>query len=130
MKIHPLVSGNLKFICFLILLLWSQMTATGYSFVRVNSGTKSDITHLSMVNAEDGFFLADKLYSLNKNNSWTKANYPDEHTISQFSALAADDFWYSCNFNNSTGEFDGAVWRLNLFYVRPSRQYGLCRKFL
>ena len=102
MKIYPLVSGNLKIIFFLILLQWTQFTATGYSFVRVNSGTKSDITHLSMVNANAGFFLADKLYSLNKNNSWTKANYPDDHSISQFSALAADDFWYSCSFDNST----------------------------
>ena len=102
MKMHALVSGNLKNVCLLFLLLWTQFQATGYSFVRVNSGTKSDITRLNMVDANAGFFLADKLYTLNKNNSWTKANYPADHSVFQFSALAADDLWYSCSFENST----------------------------
>ncbi len=83
---------------------WLQLAATGYSFVRVNSGTKSDITHVNMVNANSGFFLADKLYTLNKNNSWSKVNYPANHSVYQFSALSPDDFWYSCSFENSTSE--------------------------
>ena len=102
MKRDALVTGNLKSICLFFLLLWTQFQATGYSFVRVNSGTKSDITRLSMVDENAGFFLADKLYTLNKNNSWSKANYPADHSVFQFSALATDDLWYSCSFENST----------------------------
>ncbi len=70
--------------------------------MRVNSGTKSDIRHISMLNEREGYFLADKVYSLVDGIEWMKADNPTIPSIAHFSANSLNDFWYVTNLGNST----------------------------
>lgn len=72
------------------------------SFVRVNSGTKSDILQISMINENEGFFLTDKIYTLYQGAEWKKADYSAIRSIYKFAANSASDFWYVTNLENST----------------------------
>ncbi len=56
------VAQRKSFLFLLAILL--QLSVTAQPFVRVNSGTKSDITRISMINENEGYFMADKLFSL------------------------------------------------------------------
>ncbi len=82
-------------------------------FVRVNSGTKSDIRHISMLNENEGYFLADKVYSLHEGIEWMKADNPTTPSIAHFFANSFNDFWYITNLANSTAviyhSMDGKV---------------------
>lgn len=84
---------------FLQVTLWAQ------PFVLINSGTKSDISDITMFNDNEGYFMADKIYSLKNGVEWTKQNFPTSRTISTFSANSAKDMWYVTNLENSTSVF-------------------------
>ena len=79
-----------------------QKSMQAQPFVRVNSGTRSDIRHILMLNKKEGFFLADKVYSLNEGVEWLKADNPTIPSIGHFSANSVNDFWYVTNLGNST----------------------------
>ncbi len=80
----------------------TQLPAISQPFIRVNTGTKSDITQISMVNEHEGFFMADRLYSLKDGLDWAKSNFPSIRPISGFSANSINDLWYTSNLENST----------------------------
>lgn len=85
-----------------LLVVCSQFSTTAQPFVRVNSGTKSDIKHISMLKGNQGFFLADNIYSLKQGVEWAKTNFPSIRTIVLFSANSVNDFWYTTSLENST----------------------------
>lgn len=87
---------------FAYLIVCMQFPIQAQKFVRVNSGTKSDIFRIGMLNENEGFFLTDKIYTLNQGVEWEKADYSANRSISLFSAKSILDFWYVTNLENST----------------------------
>ncbi|MCK9413041.1 MAG: FG-GAP-like repeat-containing protein [Prolixibacteraceae bacterium] len=79
-----------------------HISSYAQSFVRVNSGTKSNIRQIVMLKEDEGFFQADKTYKFNEGVEWIKADDPSVRAISFFSANSAKDFWYAINLENST----------------------------
>ena len=90
---------------FFMLLVFCQIISAGQSFVKVNSGTKSGISHITMFNENEGFFMSDKIYSLKNGVDWTLQNITSIRPITMFSANSADDFWYFTNLENSTSVY-------------------------
>jgi signal transduction histidine kinase len=88
-----------------MLLVFCQLIAAAQSFVKVNSGTKSDITDIKMFSENEGYFMADKIYALKNGVEWTKQNFPSIRPITLFSANSANDFWYISNLENSTSVY-------------------------
>ncbi len=97
--ILQLLKRIMLFVCTIVLF---PLATSSQSFVRVNSGTKADITHVTVFKDNEGFFLADRIYSLSAQGEWKKSVFPSIHPISQFSANSADDFYYATNLENST----------------------------
>lgn len=86
-------------------LVFLQLTAGAQPFVMINSGTKSDITDITMFSENEGYFMADKIYTLKNGVEWTKRNFPSSRPISLFCANSANDIWYVTNLENSTSVF-------------------------
>jgi signal transduction histidine kinase len=55
-----------------------------------------------MLNEDEGYFLADKIYYFNEGVEWVKASNPSLRAISFFTANTVSDFWYASNLENST----------------------------
>ncbi len=91
-----------KISCFFPLLCLIGLSCQAQYFTRVNSSTKADITHISMLKENEGFFMADKIYELKNGVEWTKSNLPSARPIGLFSANSVNDFWYATNLENST----------------------------
>ncbi len=91
-----------KVFCLAAFLFCSGFSCSAQYFVRVNSSTKADISDISMIRENEGFFLADKIYTLKNGEEWTKSNLPSVRPISHFSANSLNDFWYATNLENST----------------------------
>ena len=87
---------------FFMLLVFSQFLAASQSFVKVNSGTKSGISQITMFHDNEGFFMSDKIYSLKNGVEWTLQNNTSIRPITMYAANSADDFWYIANLENST----------------------------
>jgi len=94
--------GNQKKFLVGILVAWLHISTYAESFVRINSGTKSNIRQIVMLKADEGYFLADKTYEFNEGVEWIKADNPSLHSISFFTANSINDFWYTINLENST----------------------------
>jgi len=95
-------AGILRVFSFLLFSSVLYHPSCAQSFVRVNSGTKSDIIRICMQNENEGFFLTDKIYALNQGVEWKKADYSALRPISLLSANSINDFWYTTNLENST----------------------------
>jgi signal transduction histidine kinase len=112
-KLPAIVEDTRKAILLVLLIVGLQIAMQAQSFVRVNSGTKSDIRHISLLNETEGYFLADKVYSLNEGIEWMRADNPAITSIAHFSANSINDFWYVTNLANSTAviyhSIDGKV---------------------
>ena len=91
-----------KVFCLLSVLFCLGLSCPAQYFVRVNSSTKADILDISMLKENEGFFLADKIYTLKNGEEWAKCNLPSARSISHFSPNSLDDFWYASNLENST----------------------------
>jgi len=103
----------------LMFLVFLRFTSSAQSFVMVNSGTKSDITDITMFGENEGYFMADKIYTLKNGVGWTKQNFPSSRTISLFAANSANDIWYVTNLENSTSVYYHSHNKIVENYVGP-----------
>jgi len=89
---------------FLVCILVACLHISTYAqlFVRINSGTKSNIRHIVMLKEDEGYFLTDKTYKFNEGVEWIKADNPSLRPISFFTANSVKDFWYTIDLENST----------------------------
>ncbi|MEK7720476.1 MAG: FG-GAP-like repeat-containing protein [Bacteroidota bacterium] len=94
--------GNQKKFLVCILVACLHISTYAQSFVRINSGTKSNIRHIVMLKEDEGYFLADKTYKFSEGVEWIKADNPSLHSISFFTANSINDYWYTINLENST----------------------------
>ena len=88
---------------FLSIVLCLLFTGTGFSqsFIRVNSGTKSNIRAIKMTREGDGYFLTEKIYAL-EGDSWKKVDFPVSGPIATFEVISKDDIWFSSTLETST----------------------------
>lgn len=81
--------------------LLTPFSGNPQSFVRVFSGTKANILKIMMINDHEGFFLTDKIYSLN-GDVWEKMDFPVTRKIVTFFAFSKNDIWFSVNLEINT----------------------------
>ncbi len=75
--------------------------AYNQTFIKVNTGTKSEIRKI-MVTGDGGvFFLTNKLYAL-EGDRWEKVDIPVLGPLATFNALSKSDIWYSATQETST----------------------------
>ncbi|MCX6269462.1 MAG: FG-GAP-like repeat-containing protein [Bacteroidetes bacterium] len=77
---------------------WTGLTQ---SFIRVNSGTKSEIHKIMMTRDGKGYFLTDKIFHI-EGDAWKKVDLPVSGTITSFYALSNDELWFSTLLETST----------------------------
>jgi len=97
-----MVRSRLILLVVILVLFQPQELLQAQPFVRVNSGTKSNILRINMLNDKEGFFLTDKVYSLKQGTEWKKSEMDVNRSITLFSANSVSDFWYTTNLENST----------------------------
>ena len=100
--LHELKIRGKGVILFILLVVCSQFPVDAQSFRRVNSGTKSNIFCITMVNDKEGYFLTDKVYFLGQGIEWKKSEIDVNRSIALFAANSVNDFWYTTNLENNT----------------------------
>jgi signal transduction histidine kinase len=70
-------------------------------FIRINSGTKSDILKIDITRDGNVYFLTDKIFTL-QGSSWGKVDIPAEGPITSFDAISPENIWFSNTLETST----------------------------
>ena len=104
LRLFPGRNGSMTVNWSLQIITWFyvlQGSGVAQSFIRMDAGTKSNIREIIMTPDGHGYFLTDKVYTL-EGDGWKKVDYPVSGPIGAFNAISADDIWFSASLETST----------------------------
>ena len=98
------IQGKVNCLGFFLTIMYcigTPVAGSSQSFIRVNSGTKSNIREVSMTRDGTGYFLTNKIYTLVE-DTWKKVDFPVAGAINTFEAISPDDIWFCNTLETST----------------------------